>query len=112
MRTWEAPVLIAAKNGIIEVVEGILSKIPKAIFEVDSEGKSIVLLAVEHKQPEVYKLLTSLYKNRMNSLICKVNIKGNSALHLAAKLTNPNPWPVPGAASQVQWEIRWYEVRV
>nr|POF05224.1 hypothetical protein CFP56_68480 [Quercus suber] len=107
--TRETAIHIAAMNGIVEIVKGILSHIPMAIFDANSEAKNIVLLAVEYKQPEVYNLLKSHYKNRMDSLICKVDHEGNSALHLAAKLTDSNPWPVPGAASQMQWEIRWYE---
>ncbi|XP_075663621.1 uncharacterized protein LOC142633290 [Castanea sativa] len=108
METVKIPLLIAAKNGILEMVEYILLIKPLAIFDVDSEGKNIVLLAVEHKQPEVYDLLQKYCQDRM-SLVSKVDFKGNSALHLAAKLTDSNPWPVPGAAFQMQWEIRWYK---
>ena len=105
------PLLIAAKHGIVELVKDILERIPLAIFDVDSEGKNIVLLAVEHRQTEVFSFLKSYLKDRTN-LFSKVDFKGNNALHLAAKLSDSNPWPVPGAASQMQWEIRWYEVRV
>uniref|UniRef100_A0A7N2N535 PGG domain-containing protein n=1 Tax=Quercus lobata TaxID=97700 RepID=A0A7N2N535_QUELO len=64
-------ILIAAKNGITEMVEKILERHPIAIIfnEVDCDG--------------------------------------NSALHLAAEADFN--WPVLGAASQMQWEIKWYE---
>ncbi|GLT52967.1 hypothetical protein SLA2020_262700 [Shorea laevis] len=33
----------------------------------------------------------------------------NSALHLAANLGDYKPWLIPGAALQMQWEIKWFE---
>ncbi|XP_068636204.1 ankyrin repeat-containing protein ITN1-like, partial [Aristolochia californica] len=34
---------------------------------------------------------------------------GNSALHLAAALGKNRPWIIPGAALQMQWEIKWFK---
>ncbi|XP_075642812.1 uncharacterized protein LOC142614150 [Castanea sativa] len=103
-------ILIAAKNGIIEMVEETLKSYPVAMNEVDEKQKNIVLLAVEHKQPRVYELLLSLKQDKKleDNLFYEVDCDGNSALHLAARKANFN-WPVPGDASQMQWEIRWYE---
>jgi hypothetical protein len=39
-----------------------------------------------------------------------VDKDGNGALHLAANLGEYKPWLIPGAALQMQWEIKWYEV--
>ena len=105
------PILIAAKNGITELVEKILHSYPVAMYDRDQDKKNIVLLAVEHKQPRVYELLLSLKKNIIkDSIFCEVDSEGNNALHLAAKKANFT-WPVPGAASQMQWEIKWFQVR-
>ena len=107
------PILVAARNGITEMVETTLRIYPMAMYDVDNKHqKNIVLLTAEHKQPCVYKLLLSLKEEKIikKSVFCEVDNEGNSALHLAAKSTNFN-WPVPGALSQMQWEIKWYEVR-
>ena len=105
------PILMAVKNGITEMVEKILESYPVAMYDVDEKKKNIVLLAVEHKQPRVFELLLSLKKKGTikNSVFCEVDNKGNSALHLAANKAD-FIWPVPGAASQMQWDIKWYEV--
>ena len=52
----ETPILIAAKNGVKEMVDSILEKFPVAIHDRNKEKKNLVLLAVENRQPEVYEL--------------------------------------------------------
>ena len=106
----ESPILIAAKNGITEIVEKILELFPVAIHDMNEHKKNIVLLAVENRQPHVYQLL--LRRNVLReSVFRRVDHKGNSALHLSAKLGDHKPWLIPGAALQIQWEIKWHEVR-
>ena len=81
-----------------------------AIHDVTSEGKNIVLLVAESRQPQVYQLLleSRLLKD---TTLQKLDDKGNSALRLAAKLgKNKSCWLIPGAALQMQWELKWYEV--
>ncbi|XP_041017972.1 ankyrin repeat-containing protein ITN1-like [Juglans microcarpa x Juglans regia] len=48
----ETPILLAAKNGIAEIVERILELCPIAINDVNADNKNIVLLAVEYRQPK------------------------------------------------------------
>lgn len=105
------PILMAVKNGITEMVEKILESYVVAMYDVDEKKKNILLLAVEHKQPRVFELLLSLKKKGTitNNVFCEVDNDGNSALHLAATKAD-FIWPVPGAASQMQWDIKWYEV--
>ncbi|WJZ85835.1 hypothetical protein VitviT2T_005352 [Vitis vinifera] len=104
----ETPILIAAKNGIKEMVDSILEKFPVAIHDRNKEKKNVVLLAVENRQPEVYEIL--LKKNILkDSVFGVVDNEGNSALHLAAMLGDYQPWHIPGAALQMQWEIKWYK---
>ncbi|KAE8009772.1 hypothetical protein FH972_006188 [Carpinus fangiana] len=108
MEKRETPILIAAKNGITEIVEKILERFPVAIHDRNVENKNIVLLAVENRQPHVYQLL--LKRNILKDSVFRVvDNEGNSALHLAAKLGDYKPWLIPGAALQMQWEIKWYE---
>ncbi|XP_048441608.1 uncharacterized protein LOC103960142 isoform X2 [Pyrus x bretschneideri] len=104
----ESPILIAAKNGVTEMVEKILEHFPVAIHDMNTEKKNVVLLAVEYRQPLVYNLLLKR-KILKESVVSTVDHEGNSALHLAAKLGEHKPWLIPGAALQMQWEIRWYE---
>ncbi|XP_057460450.1 uncharacterized protein LOC130750949 isoform X2 [Actinidia eriantha] len=121
MEGWESPntniepesknetaILLAAKNGIKEMVEKILNSFPRAIDDTNTDGKNIVLLAVETRQPHIYKLLLD-WKVDNESVFRRVDNDGNSALHLAAKLGNYRPWLVSGAALQMQWEYKWYE---
>ncbi|GMY16828.1 Ankyrin repeat-containing protein [Fagus crenata] len=104
----ESPILIAAKNGITEIVKEILELFPVAIHDMNEHKKNIVLLAVENRQPHVYQLL--LRRNVLReSVFRRVDHKGNSALHLSAKLGDHKPWLIPGAALQIQWEIKWNE---
>ncbi|KAF7818359.1 serine/threonine-protein phosphatase 6 regulatory ankyrin repeat subunit B isoform X2 [Senna tora] len=104
----ESPILIAAKNGVMEIIEEIVDLFPVSIHDLNEEKKNIVLLAVEHRQPHVYQF--SLKKNIFKeSLFRQVDNMGNSALHLAAMLGDHNPWLIPGEALQMQWEIKWYQ---
>ncbi|XP_041020515.1 ankyrin repeat-containing protein ITN1-like [Juglans microcarpa x Juglans regia] len=105
----ETAILIAARNGVAEIVEKILELVPVAIHDVNAENKNAVLLAVENRQPHVYKLL--LQRNILNrdSVFRVVDKEGNSAFHLAAKLAAFKPWLIPGEALQMQWEMKWYE---
>ncbi|KAL2341039.1 hypothetical protein Fmac_008979 [Flemingia macrophylla] len=102
------PLLIAAKNGVIEMVEEILKRFPVAIHDVDNKKKNILLLAVENRQSQLYELLLKKSKIERESLFRKVDYEGNSALHLAARLGDYNPWPFPGEALLMHWEIKWF----
>lgn len=93
------------------MVEKMLDTFPVAIHDVDSDNKNVVLLAIENRQPRVYKLLTkrNLVKE---SAFRHIDNQGNSALHLAAMYREHRPWRVPGAAMQMQWEYKWYKVNI
>ncbi|KAL4274626.1 hypothetical protein AHAS_Ahas20G0026000 [Arachis hypogaea] len=112
-RKGEAVIITAAKNGVTEMVDKILEMFPTAIHELDSEGKNIVLLAIENRHIHLYQLL--LKRNMVkDSLLAKLDYGGNTALHLAAKLGAPGYTDLsrrnPIAALQMHWEIKWYKV--
>ena len=111
LKKKETSILAAARNGITEIVEEILNNIKysMSIHDETDEGKNIALLAVENRQPKIYQLL--LKKGLLTeTMLQKLDKDGNNALHLAAKLGINKPWLIPGAALQMQWEIKWYEV--
>ena len=102
------PVLLAAGNGITKMVEQILEAFPVAIND-RSEGKNIVHWAVKNRQPRVLQLLLK-HEFVKRKLIHEVDTEENNALHLAAEIGEKKPWLIPGAALQMQWEFKWYEV--
>ncbi|XP_062076671.1 uncharacterized protein LOC133781634 isoform X2 [Humulus lupulus] len=122
VKSPDSPILIAARSGIEEMVEAILMKYPVAVHDKTERDKSIVLLAVECRQLKLYNWLLD-HKTDDNDDHCsakkavvrvptnafrKVDSNGNSAWHLAAmKGPNYHPWPIPGAALQMQWEFKW-----
>ncbi|CAN1149533.1 hypothetical protein LINPERHAP2_LOCUS17074 [Linum perenne] len=82
----ETPILIAAKMGVKEMVQRILETFPVAIHDLDCNNKNVVLF-----------------------VFGKVDVDGNSALHLAATFGDSRPWLIPGAGLQMQWELKWYK---
>ncbi|KAF5463252.1 hypothetical protein F2P56_019178 [Juglans regia] len=105
----ETPILIAARNGISEIVEKILELFPIAIHDMNEENKNVMLLAVQYRQPHVFQIL--LQKNIMirDRVLRVVDKSGNNAAHLAAELGAYRPWLIPGEALQMQWEMKWFE---
>ncbi|TQD78506.1 hypothetical protein C1H46_035935 [Malus baccata] len=106
----ETPFLIAAKNGVTEMVEKILKTLPMAIRDTNTEGKNAVLLAAENRQLLVLQLL--LKRNILTrDVFSQVDNAGNNAFHLAATamLEAKNPCHDLGPALQMQWEIKWFE---
>ena len=106
----ESAMLLAAKNGVIEIVKGTLERFPPAIRDTTKDKKNVVLLAAEHRQPDVYRFF--LKRRNEIDLFRAVDHEGNSALHLAATAIDPKLWRITGAALQMQWEVKWYNVSI
>ncbi|KAK4560204.1 hypothetical protein RGQ29_009109 [Quercus rubra] len=102
----ETTILLAARNGITEIVVYILNKFSLAIDD-KSEGQNIVLLAAKNRQTRVLQLLLEQFVKR--KLIHGVDSDENNALHMAAQIGRQRSWLIPGAVLQMQWEIKWYE---
>ncbi|RWR75637.1 serine/threonine-protein phosphatase 6 regulatory ankyrin repeat subunit B-like protein [Cinnamomum micranthum f. kanehirae] len=96
--------------GVKEIVEEILNEFPVAIHDEDADKKNVVLLAVENRQPKIYKLLRKKYHKSHESVFQKVDKNGNSAIHLAATFGKNRPWRISSAAIQMQWDLKWYNV--
>lgn len=112
MEKIDTPLLMAARNGITEIMEKILDKYSFSIHDLNSQKKNVVLLAVQHRQTHVYQFLIKRWKKNKvpDRVFRQVDDQGNSALHLAATMIKDyKPWRIPGAALQMQWEIKWYK---
>ncbi|TMW98825.1 hypothetical protein EJD97_003441 [Solanum chilense] len=106
-KTKETPLLVASKMGIVEMVQTILKNFPIAIQDTDSNNKNILLLAVEHRQTNVYNWLTG--EKYPENVFYHVDNHGNNAVHLAAMYQKLDVWRIPGSALQLQGERKWYK---
>uniref|UniRef100_A0A2N9I3Q8 PGG domain-containing protein n=1 Tax=Fagus sylvatica TaxID=28930 RepID=A0A2N9I3Q8_FAGSY len=102
------------ENGITEMVEQILEKFP---IDINDKSKEIsrtaktetpLLLAARNGIIEMVEPILKEFPLAINEK-SEVDMKENNALHLAAELGKQKPWLIPGAALQMQWEIKWYE---
>ncbi|XP_028758448.1 uncharacterized protein LOC114717478 [Neltuma alba] len=101
----ETPILIAAKNGVTEMVEKNLELFPVAIDDMNDEKKNIVLSAVENTQLGILEAVNK--SNHWKYLIQSIDIDGNNIFHLVAKYE----LQIQGySALQMQDEIKWYDV--
>ncbi|XP_061337472.1 uncharacterized protein LOC133284472 [Gastrolobium bilobum] len=85
VRTSEA-MFAAAKSGNAIILEYILKYNPILLMKVDSNGQSILHIAILYRHKSVYRLIMSkgAYKNVILQL---VDCDGNNVLHLAGKLS-------------------------
>ncbi|QHO27114.1 uncharacterized protein LOC107496829 [Arachis duranensis] len=107
----ETAFLVAAKNGIVEMVIKILSKIPSAIHNTNTKKENVLLVAVMNRQPFVVETLRMKSKPEVwNNLVLAADDDENTMLHLAAyALGDEKPWQIPGSALQMMWDIKWFE---
>ncbi|XXG52133.1 hypothetical protein AAC387_Pa03g0527 [Persea americana] len=61
--TYFSPILVAAKMGIVEMVEEVLKNVPNAVYDVDSHEKNVLMLAAENGQRHV-DLFWKMYPHR------------------------------------------------
>ncbi|XP_060173883.1 uncharacterized protein LOC132604405 isoform X2 [Lycium barbarum] len=105
--TKETPLLVASRMGIVEMVKEILKNFPIAIQDTDSEEKNLLLLAIKHRQTEVYNWLIG--EKYPEHVFYQVDKKGNNAVHQAATFQKLDVWRIPGSALQVEGEGKWYK---
>ncbi|XP_028753406.1 uncharacterized protein LOC114712996 [Neltuma alba] len=98
----DTPLMIAAKNGVIEMVQKILEFFPSAIKVVNEEKKNIVLLAAEKRQTKLYRILRGNEKLD-KSVFSRVDKDGNTALHLAARLGVHLNWQTTTMVEEFKW---------
>ena len=75
----------AAKSGNVKILEFILNYNPKLLTKMNSEGQTLLHIAILYRKVSVYLLIVSMgaYKN---AIVQEVDHEGNNVLHLAGKL--------------------------
>nr|KYP73158.1 Ankyrin repeat-containing protein At3g12360 family [Cajanus cajan] len=109
----ETPFLVAARNGIVEMVNEILHRIPSVIHNTNSKKENVLLVAVVSRQPLVVECLRMKMQSKpevWNNLILAVDEDENTMLHLAAYAPGGDkPWQIAGSALQMMWDIKWFQ---
>jgi len=110
----ETAILTAARNGIVEIVEKLITKIPSSIYDLNLENKNVLLVAVENRRTIVVEALRKHFEkiNKeaiFHDLIQGVDEEENTVLHLAASKSDRD-WNISGAALQMMWHIKWFQV--
>ncbi|XP_034692439.1 ankyrin repeat-containing protein NPR4-like [Vitis riparia] len=105
------PILLASRNGIVEMVEKILQLFPMAIHDTNGFNQNIVLMAVENRQSHIYDfLLNRSHLIDKEGAFQAVDRERNNALHLAGKLAGDGYLQrIPTSMLQMQWEVKWYQ---
>ncbi|XP_058220992.1 ankyrin repeat-containing protein ITN1-like isoform X5 [Rhododendron vialii] len=118
-----SPIVEATKKGIIELVNEIIGKFPEAAFSFDKnsrvaasgasqndKGKNILHIAVKQKDWNIYDLLKRKIELRDGMLVGDVDNRGNTILHLAAKLGTPSSRSVQrGHLYEMMWDVCWFK---
>ncbi|XP_052180375.1 protein ACCELERATED CELL DEATH 6-like [Diospyros lotus] len=78
----ETPLLLAAKSGILEIVEGILTKYPQAVEHIDDEGRNVLHVAIKYRQLHIFDFIEKNMDVPMMRLVRKIDNQGNSILHM------------------------------
>ncbi|XP_014518168.1 uncharacterized protein LOC106775540 [Vigna radiata var. radiata] len=102
--TTYTPLLMAACNGITEIVELIIHFHPHSIEHVSEDEQNILYMAVKHRQKEIYRILKKL--KMVRSLAGKIDKDNNTVLHYTAQFQGGSQ---PGYAMQLQEELHWFD---
>ncbi|KAK7287287.1 hypothetical protein RIF29_00498 [Crotalaria pallida] len=101
------PLLIAASNGIVEIVERILDVNPEAIHHVSNDEQNILHMAIKHRQMEIFKIIKR--KKGLKSLVPRITSEGRTILHQVARMDYYKGGHLAGVAFQLQDELHWYD---
>ncbi|QCE01445.1 ankyrin [Vigna unguiculata] len=109
----ETAFLVAARNGIVEMVDEMLNRIPSVIHNTNSKKENVLLVAVLNRQPLVVESLKTKMQSKLevwNNLTLTVDEDENTMLHLAAYAPGGDkPWQIAGSALQMVWDIKWFQ---
>ncbi|KAK7306475.1 hypothetical protein VNO77_44418 [Canavalia gladiata] len=98
------PLLMAASNGITEIVEVIIHFHPHSVEHVSEDEQNILFMAVKHRQIKIYRILKKL--KMVRSLAGKIDKESNTVLHYTTDFKGGSQ---PGYALQLQEELHWFD---
>ncbi|XP_076893101.1 uncharacterized protein LOC143545028 [Bidens hawaiensis] len=102
---FERALILAVENDIPEVIETITREFPQSI-KILKDDKSLIELSIINRSGKAYHILAQAYprdmRNRVNYKL--LDLVGNLNLTPQEKLNM-----VPGAALQMQMELKWFE---
>jgi hypothetical protein len=107
--SFESPIISAARNGIIEIVNLILEEYPMATEVINDREENIFHVAARCRRKEILDRL-HLLPPQLLRIGGKINIDGDSILHQAAYLDKHQLRDRPGEALHMQSEIQWFKV--
>ena len=100
----------AIKEGIFEFVFDIVKAVPDLVWIHDARSTSIFSVAVQYRHAKIFSLIYGLnFKSALTG--SRDSSNKNNLLHMAgmsAPSTSIND--IPGAALQMQRELRWFKV--
>ncbi|GKU89909.1 hypothetical protein SLEP1_g3981 [Rubroshorea leprosula] len=107
----DAPLIIAASTGILEIVEMIHKEYPQALEHVTQNGQNILHVAILYRQYHIYEYLKDKEKGGAMNLRLALGMDndGETILHKAARTEyyhEGNKWTV---ALNLQEEITWFK---
>ncbi|KAE7995335.1 hypothetical protein FH972_000144 [Carpinus fangiana] len=106
--SFEPPIISAARNGIIEIVDLILAEYPLATEVVNDREENIFHVAARCRRKEILDRLEGLPPQLLR-IGRKINIDGDSILHQAAYQDKHQLRDRPGEALHMQSEIQWFK---
>ncbi|KAF3451780.1 hypothetical protein FNV43_RR07876 [Rhamnella rubrinervis] len=106
----ETPLILAARNGIVEIVEAILWVYPQAIEHVTDKKENIYHVVARYRRTEILDLLQSRdVVVPISRLKRKLNDNDDSILHKAAYMGDFSSRDRPGDALLMQSELQWFK---
>ncbi|KAG7959487.1 hypothetical protein I3843_10G072400 [Carya illinoinensis] len=105
------PLLIAASEGIIEIVDQILQQHPQAIEHLSNDEENILRVAISHRQIEVFRYLKKMDVILTCRLVSRLNVQGYTILHQVADIKNSREGKetAGGPAFELRDELKWFE---
>ncbi|XP_042956321.1 uncharacterized protein LOC122292158 isoform X3 [Carya illinoinensis] len=100
----------AIRAGIFEFVYLVMKENPELLSIRDSERRNIFMSAVQHRRPEIFRLIYGLGPKEIKIIISARDNFSNNILHIAGMLTASTPLDyIRGAALQMQRELQWFK---
>ncbi|KAE7995342.1 hypothetical protein FH972_000151 [Carpinus fangiana] len=109
LRSNYTPLLIAASEGIVEIVNEILLVYPQAIEHVTKDEENILHVAIKYRQMEIFRLVKKMKIIRDCRLVSRIDNRGYTILHHVADTEKYDGGTKAGPALQLQAELKWLE---